>query len=145
MAKIKVKKGQTIYAYGFGGGKYIFANEQGSIFYCNMTRTGKKSCVYDNSMYYTPEEAQLYVNDKGMSSKTGSFVWVNTYSQKFYAVLGAHVSVDLGICTLNLWGRNLTDTNYNTFAFSSKATGKEVFMAQRGNPIQLGCDINIHF
>lgn len=83
-AKIKVKKGQTIYAYGFGGGKYIFANEQGSIFYCNMSRTGKKSCVYDNSMYYTPEEAQLYVNDKGMSSKTGSFVWVNTYSQKLY-------------------------------------------------------------
>ena len=83
-AKIKVKKGQTIYAYGFGGGKYIFANEQGSIFYCNMTRTGKKSCVYDNSMYYTPEEAQLYVNDKGMSSKTNSFVWVNTYSQKLY-------------------------------------------------------------
>ena len=83
-AKIKVKKGQTIYAYGFGGGKYIFANEQGSIFYCNMSRTGKKSCVYDNSMYYTPEEAQLYVNDRGMSSKTSSFVWVNTYSQKLY-------------------------------------------------------------
>lgn len=77
----------------------------------------------------------------------GKIWWdeANTYSQKFYAVLGAHVSVDLGICTLNLWGRNLTDTNYNTFAFSSKATGKEVFMAQRGNPIQLGMDVNIHF
>ena len=77
----------------------------------------------------------------------GKIWWdeANTYSQKFYAVLGAHVCVDLGVCTLNLWGRNLTDTNYNTFAFSSKATGKEVFMAQRGNPIQLGCDINIHF
>ena len=77
----------------------------------------------------------------------GKIWWdeANTYSQKFYAVLGAHVSVDLGVCTVNLWGRNLTDTNYNTFAFSSKATGKEVFMAQRGNPIQLGCDVNIHF
>ena len=77
----------------------------------------------------------------------GKIWWdeANTYSQKFYAVLGAHVCVDLGVCTLNLWGRNLTDTNYNTFAFSSKATGKEVFMAQRGNPIQLGCDVNIHF
>ena len=77
----------------------------------------------------------------------GKIWWdeANTYSQKFYAVLGAHVCVDLGVCTLNLWGRNLTDTNYNTFAFSSKATGKEVFMAQRGNPIQLGCDVNINF
>ena len=77
----------------------------------------------------------------------GKIWWdeANTYSQKFYAVLGAHACFDLGVCKVNLWGRNLTDTNYNTFAFSSKATGKEVFMAQRGNPIQLGCDVNINF
>ena len=75
-------------------------------------------------------------------------VWwdeANTYSQKFYAVLGAHICADFGICSLNLWGRNLTDTRYNTFAFSSKATGQEIYMAQRGNPFQVGVDLNIHF
>ncbi len=77
----------------------------------------------------------------------GKIWWneANTYSQKFYAVLGAHVCADLGVCKVNLWGRNLTDSKYNTFAFSSKATGQEVFMAQRGNPFQMGVDVNIHF
>lgn len=77
----------------------------------------------------------------------GKIWWdeANTYAQKFYAVLGAHVSADFGACSLNLWARNLTDSQYNTFAFSSKATGKEVYMAQRGNPFQLGMDLAIHF
>jgi len=77
----------------------------------------------------------------------GKIWWdeANTYSQKFYAVLGAHICADFGICSLNLWGRNLTDTRYNTFAFSSKATGQEIYMAQRGNPFQIGVDISIHF
>ncbi len=77
----------------------------------------------------------------------GKIWWdeANTYSQKFYAVLGAHICADFGICSLNLWGRNLTDTRYNTFAFSSKATGQEIYMAQRGNPFQMGVDISIHF
>ena len=77
----------------------------------------------------------------------GKIWWdeANTYSQKFYAVLGAHVVADFGLCKLNLWARNITDSNYNTFAFSSKATGREVFMAQRGNPFQCGFDLSLHF
>ena len=77
----------------------------------------------------------------------GKIWWdeANTYSQKFYAVAGAHACADFGACKLNLWVRNLTDTKYNTFAFSSKATGQEVFMAQRGNPIQAGFDLSFHF
>ena len=69
----------------------------------------------------------------------------NTYAQKFYATLGAHACADFGLCKLNLWARNITDTRYNTFAFSSKATGREVFMAQRGNPFQCGFDLSFHF
>ena len=77
----------------------------------------------------------------------GKIWWdeANTYAQKFYAVLGARVAADFGFCKLNLWARNLTDSKYNTFAFSSKATGREVFMAQRGNPFQLGFDLSFHF
>ena len=77
----------------------------------------------------------------------GKIWWdeANTYAQKFYAVLGAHICADFGLCKLNLWGRNITDSKYNTFAFSSKATGVEVFMAQRGNPFQCGFDLSIHF
>ena len=77
----------------------------------------------------------------------GKIWWdeANTYAQQFYAVMGAHVCADFGLCKINLWARNITDTHYNTFAFSSKATGREVFMAQRGNPFQCGFDLSFHF
>lgn len=86
---IKVKKGQKIDAYGFGGGKYIFKNEIGSVFYCNMTRTGKKSCVYEKTMNYSREEAEFFVNSRGISSRTGALVWINTYTQHLYRFTGS--------------------------------------------------------
>ena len=65
--------------------------------------------------------------------------------QKFYAVLGAHVSGDFGPLGINLWIRNLTETKYNTFAVQSSATGSTLTFAQRGNPFQMGVDVNFHF
>ncbi len=69
----------------------------------------------------------------------------NTYSQKFYAVLGAHADYDFGPVVVTVWGRNLTDTRYNTFAVSSTAAGGQRYFAQRANPIQVGMDVSIHF
>ena len=68
----------------------------------------------------------------------------NTFGQKAYVLLGAHVGYDFGSCQVKLWGRNLTDAKYNTFAVESKATGEALRFAQRGNPLQLGIDLNIH-
>jgi outer membrane receptor protein involved in Fe transport len=68
----------------------------------------------------------------------------NTFGQKEYVLLGAHVGYDFGCGNVRLWGRNLTDTKYNTFAVESKAAGQPQRFAQRGNPLQLGVDINIH-
>jgi len=69
----------------------------------------------------------------------------NTYSQKMYALLGAHADYEFGPVVVSLWGRNITNTHYNTFAVQSSAAGGTRHFAQRGNPIQLGCDVNIHF
>ena len=69
----------------------------------------------------------------------------NTYSQPMYVLLGAHADYKLGIATVSLWGRNLTNKHYNQFATKSKAAGTEMTFAQLGNPIQIGADINIHF
>ncbi len=99
---------------------------------------------------YRFDFSDLFVKSITVGANThaqGKIYWdeANTYAQKFYAVLGAHVCFDMGAFKVNLWGRNLTDSRYNTFAFSSKATGKEVYMAQRGEPFQCGVDLNIHF
>ena len=129
------------------------------------TKTSAKGDIVDykdNKIPFVPAHTlsamvdyRLDINDSFIKSLTfganmnaqGKIWWdeANTYSQKFYAVLGAHICADLNICKLNLWARNLTDTKYNTFAFSSKATGQEVFMAQRGNPFQMGFDLSFHF
>ena len=76
----------------------------------------------------------------------GKTYWdeANTYYQKFYALLGAHADYDFGPVAISLWGRNLTNTHYNTFAIQSSAAGGTRYFAQRANPIQLGLDVSIH-
>ena len=68
----------------------------------------------------------------------------NTYAQKFYAVAGAHADYDFGPVLVSLWGRNLTDTKYNTFAIASSAVAGTHYFAQKATPIQVGVDVNIH-
>jgi outer membrane receptor protein involved in Fe transport len=78
----------------------------------------------------------------------GQTYWdeANTYSQKFYAILGAHFRFDFAKdISLNLWGNNLTNTRYNTFAFDSNATGAQLFFAQRGTPFQFGATMSVRF
>ena len=70
---------------------------------------------------------------------------VNTYGQKFYAVLGAHVDADLSPVVVSLWARNLTNTHYNTFAVRSSMAGDTSCFAQRGNPFQMGVNVMLHF
>lgn len=76
----------------------------------------------------------------------GKIYWdeANEYSQNIYAVLGAHADADFGRVVLSVWGRNLTDTKYNTFAVSSSATGTKCTFAQQGNPFQFGVDLRLH-
>lgn len=69
----------------------------------------------------------------------------NTASQPFYAQLALHAGIQWGQTGLKLWCRNVTNTRYATFAFSSAASGQERWFAQRGNPIQAGIDIHLRF
>ncbi len=86
---------------------------------------------------------RLGANISGM----GKTYWndANTISQKFYATLGAHADLLTKHVTLSLWGRNLTATHFNTFAVESSATGEHLVFAQRGNPLQIGVDLRLHF
>lgn len=73
----------------------------------------------------------------------------NLYAQKFYALLGAHVDLNWQLSKLSgmlsFWGRNLTNTRYNTFAFPIKEESASPHYAQKGNSIQLGVDVKLHF
>ena len=77
----------------------------------------------------------------------GSTYWdeANLYRQKMYAVVGAHADIKVGAATVSLWGRNLTNTRYNTFVIGSAATGTTKYFAQRAWPIQVGVDLKLGF
>ena len=77
----------------------------------------------------------------------GKTYWdeLNKYEQKIYALLGAHMDADWKNVSLSVWGRNLTDTNYNTFAVESVIQNETKLFAQRGNPLQVGVDFRWRF
>ena len=72
----------------------------------------------------------------------GSIYWDenNTLKQPFYSLLGANISLRMRDITLTLWGRNLTNTRYNTFYF--KSVGEEFF--SQGRPIEVGIRLNLN-
>lgn len=74
-------------------------------------------------------------------SGAGRIYWdePNDSSQPLYALLSARVSVSFDRFDVQLWGRNLTDTHYDTFRFVSMGRG----YAQRGKPVQLGIDLRL--
>ena len=109
----------------------------------------------DNYVPFVPQHTFSAIADYHIGKFTiganvagqGKIWWdeANTYSQKLYATLGAHADYDFGPVIVSLWGRNLTDTKYNTFAVQSSAAGGTRYFAQRANPLQFGLDVNIHF
>ena len=109
----------------------------------------------DNYVPYVPQHTLSAMIDYHFGKFTlganlsgqGKIWWdeANTYAQKFYALLGAHADYDFGPVVVSLWGRNLTNTHYNTFAVASSAAGGQRYFAQKGTPVQVGLDVNIHF
>lgn len=72
----------------------------------------------------------------------GSIYWneANTLRQPFYMTLGVQVALRMKHATLTLWGRNLTNTDYNVFYF--KSVGEEFY--SKGRPLQAGIRLNIN-
>ena len=77
-------------------------------------------------------------------SAAGAIMWdeANTHQQDFYATLGAHLSLEFDRdMSLTLWGKNLSNTDYNTFCFDSMNRR----YAQRGIPCHFGADFKVKF
>ncbi len=64
----------------------------------------------------------------------------NTASQDFYCTLKTHILFDFGQWNINLWGDNITCTEYNAFYFESAQ--RKYY--QKGIPFQLGVDLRWH-
>ena len=73
----------------------------------------------------------------------GRIYWAedNVVSQDFYALLNAKVALTKGMVTWEVWGKNLTDTNYMAYGFKSSSGN----YAQAGKPLMFGTTIELNF
>ena len=74
----------------------------------------------------------------------GKIYWdeANQFDQPFYATLGANFGVELlGNVQLEFWGKNLTDTRYDTFSFNSFGNR----FSQWGTPRHFGANLKLNF
>lgn len=94
---------------------------------------------------YTIPLKGAWVNSLTLAANTsaaGRIYWTesNNVSQPLYATVGASATLDMPHLTFRLWGKNLSNTTYNTFYFESANRGYE----QHGKPLQIGFDICLH-
>lgn len=121
---IEYYNGKTSFA-----GKYI-PYSPGNTAFCgaNYTINANKTWI---------ENITLSLNAKGV----GKIYWneANDISQPFYTTIGASIRFENKNYSLDLWGQNLTDTDFKTFHFVS--IGNTFF--QRGKPRILGATLRI--
>ena len=85
------------------------------------------------------DAVMLRVGYKG----AGKIYWddANTASQPFYGLLAAGLTIEKGAAEIDLWGRNLTGTRYDTFFFQSVGN----CFVQRGKPAAVGITVRFSF
>lgn len=73
----------------------------------------------------------------------GKIFWTekNDISQNFYTVLNAKAGVRKGAVNVNIWSRNITNTDYQAFYFESFDNS----FIQKGKPFQIGAEVAIAF
>lgn len=76
-------------------------------------------------------------------SGVGDIYWteLNDLKQTFYATVNAKAGVRKGAVSLNIWSRNLTDTQYSAFYFESRG----IPFMQLGKPLQFGAELAFSF
>ncbi len=92
-------------------------------------------------IYWTEDNGKIYeANDKGDMEWTGDYN--KGYSQPFYGLTNASVSLQKGPVSFELWGKNVFAKEYISFYFkAADMTGQENAYVQRGAPSRFGATI----
>jgi len=71
----------------------------------------------------------------------GKTYWAedNEMSQGFYGTLNAHLALEKSIFTLEFWGKNILDRDYDAFLFESMGS----YYAQKSKPARWGASLKI--
>ena len=88
-AKLRLKGGQKISASLFRAGKYVIKADNGGLYYINRTRARNVKDNHTNQFNYTWAEVENFVNAKGVKSATREMIFVSTYTQHAYHLVGS--------------------------------------------------------
>ncbi|MCM1076286.1 MAG: TonB-dependent receptor [Bacteroides sp.] len=132
-------------AYGYTHAVFRRFSYNGSEHKGNHLPYAPSNTLYLSATYRQPISSSILrsINLTADMRGTGEIYWdeANTYKQPFYAELGANVRFVLPWGSVDVWGKNLTDTHFSTFRYESM---KNSFF-QRGLPARGGVTLRVDF
>ena len=133
-------------SYGYTYAKFIEYQKSAKLNYSGnmlpMVPRNTLSCSASYALYPSSTSfIDKIVLTAGLTG-VGKIYWAedNEVAQNFYALLNAKISITSGIFTWECWGKNITDTHYNTYCFKSSAD-----YAQVGKPAYFGTSLLVKF
>ena len=133
-------------SYGYTYAKFIEYQKSAKLNYSGnmlpMVPRNTLSCSASYALYPSSTSfIDKIVLTAGLTG-IGKIYWAedNEVAQNFYALLNAKISITSGIFTWECWGKNITDTHYNTYCFKSSAD-----YAQIGKPAYFGTSLLVKF
>jgi outer membrane receptor protein involved in Fe transport len=75
----------------------------------------------------------------------GRIYWYedNAVSQPYYGQLNGQVSATKGAVSFSIWAKNITNTEYTAFYFTTKRGAETIQLAQKGKPFTLGASVSV--
>lgn len=132
-------------SYGYTYARFLDYQRSETVSYTDkmLPLVPRHTISLNGSYTITPSHSLLdrLVLSAGMSG-IGKIYWNedNLVSQPFYALLNAKISATFGVLTWDIWGKNLTDTEYLTYYFKSSAA-----YGQKGRPLTFGTSVVFNF
>ncbi len=130
--------------YGYTYARFLDYHKSEKVDYSgNMTPLVPRNTLSALAMYSIETKGWLdMVSVSANFRGIGKMYWLedNQVVQPFYALLGAKVALTKGITTLELWGKNLTNTKYLSYYFVSSSK-----YAQDGVPTTFGATVTVKF
>ncbi len=130
-------------SYGYTNAKFVEYSDDGIDYAGKYVPYAPQHTLYGAAIYSIPtkckvmDKIEVEVNTNG----AGAIYWNenNSLKQPLYALLGASLRFSAKSYSLAVWGRNLTDKNYDTFYFESM----NCEFVQRARPMTFGATLNI--
>ena len=133
-------------SYGYTYAKFIEYQKSATLSYSgNMLPMVPRNTLSCSASYALYPSSTSFINKIVLTAGLtgiGKIYWAedNEVAQNFYALLNAKISITSGIFTWECWGKNITDTHYNTYCFKSSAD-----YAQIGKPAYFGTSLLVKF